>query len=413
MLLLLYLLILLAAKVLSICPTGTSLLFNAETTSTSILSYEYFECNSLIAIIIPENIKKISSYAFSGCSSLASITFLSNNMSIIDNYAFSKCHSLTSIILPSGLTSLGEGAFYGSGLKSIVVPAGVSVIKEYTFESCLDLASVTLPRGLVSIEDSALSNCPSLKLIVIPNRIRLLADVVGFKVERCIHYPDEQLMAYSRDYSGPSPACALPTSGSCDNSVDLILSCSSTEVVSLLICLSSPAVYCGPTSPCLVTGVYSITDTSYTHNMLVPTPTLPHGVSAIVHTASGRSFVADNKFPLNKYGVIYNSTENGVSRVYSEEQEGSASRFFIDRDRNDQKLSCISGPLPTVILVGGVSSDVLTCMVLLLLLVSYIGCFTGMVRAPPVRQAPIYTALEPRYDSQLEGLIAYDRRHLA
>ena len=409
MLLLLYLLILLAAKVLSICPTGTSLLFNAETKSTSILSYEYFECNSLIAIIIPENIKKISSYAFSGCSSLASVTLLSNNMSMIDSYAFSKCHSLTSIELPSGLTALGEGAFYSSGLKSIVVPAGVSLIKDYTFESCLNLASVSLPHGLASIEDSALSNCPSLNLLVIPNRIRSLADVVGFKVERCIHYPDEQLMAYSREYTGSSPACTLPASGICTNSVELILSC--PKVVSLTLCLSLPAVYCSSASPCTVMGVYSITDTSYTHNMLVPLPTLPHGVSALVHTASGRSFVGDNKFPLDKYGVVYNSTEHGVSHVYSGEEEGSASPFFIDRDSNDQKLSCM-GPLPAAISVG-VYSGLLSCMALVLLLLTYIYCLTGSVRLLLVPQRPLYTASEPRYDSQLEGLIAYDRRHLA
>ncbi len=61
----------------------------------------------------------IGNYAFSGCSSLTSIT-IPNNVTSIGNFAFSRCSSLTSITIPNSVTSIGVKTFQNSLLEKII-----------------------------------------------------------------------------------------------------------------------------------------------------------------------------------------------------------------------------------------------------------------------------------------------------
>jgi hypothetical protein len=64
--------------------------------------------NTLIAgcqnTIIPNSVTSIGDRAFSGCSSLTSIT-IPNSVTSIGDYAFSYCSSLTHITLESSITT--------------------------------------------------------------------------------------------------------------------------------------------------------------------------------------------------------------------------------------------------------------------------------------------------------------------
>lgn len=61
----------------------------------------------------------ISKEAFSGCSSLTSVS-IPNCITNIGNQAFSGCSSLTTVTIPNSVTSIDGGTFYGcSGLHTV------------------------------------------------------------------------------------------------------------------------------------------------------------------------------------------------------------------------------------------------------------------------------------------------------
>jgi hypothetical protein len=64
-------------------------------TITSIESVAFYECTSLVGVIIPNSVARIESTSFSACS-LASVT-IPNSVISIGNYAFSRCTNLARV----------------------------------------------------------------------------------------------------------------------------------------------------------------------------------------------------------------------------------------------------------------------------------------------------------------------------
>ncbi len=103
--------------------------------------------------------------AFSGCSSLTSIT-IPDSVTSIDYYAFEGCRSLTSITIPDSVTSIGGWAFEGCrGLTSVTIPDSVTSIGGWAFSYCSSLTSITIPDGVTSIGYSAFYGCNDLKTV--------------------------------------------------------------------------------------------------------------------------------------------------------------------------------------------------------------------------------------------------------
>ena len=93
---------------------------------------------------------------------------IESGVTSIGNSAFYECSSLTSVTIPDSVTSIGAGAFYGcSSLTSVTIPDSVTSIGNFAFSGCSSLTSVTIPDGVTSIGDQAFSFCSSLTEVLV------------------------------------------------------------------------------------------------------------------------------------------------------------------------------------------------------------------------------------------------------
>ena len=76
-----------------------------------------------------------------------------------------------SITLPPSLISIGQRAFEGRALTSIVIPDSVTTIGEYAFYNCSSLSSVTLSQNLTAIANSTFGGCTALKTLTLGPQI--------------------------------------------------------------------------------------------------------------------------------------------------------------------------------------------------------------------------------------------------
>lgn len=113
----------------------------------------------------------ISSYAFSGCKSLTSVS-IPNSVKTIGSIAFKECTSLTSVTIPGSVTFMGKNVFQGcTALTNVTIPNGVTSISDGLFNGCTNLANITIPWNATYIGYVAFANCTSLTTINIPGTV--------------------------------------------------------------------------------------------------------------------------------------------------------------------------------------------------------------------------------------------------
>lgn len=122
----------------------------------------------ITSITIPDQVKRIGDYVFSGCSKVSSIT-LPSNLTEIGQYAFNGCTLLKSIQIPNTVTRIGMYAFHNcTSLSSIVIPNKVTYIRYALFNGCTNLRSVALSNNVEEIDEYVFKDCKSLNQIRIP-----------------------------------------------------------------------------------------------------------------------------------------------------------------------------------------------------------------------------------------------------
>ena len=126
---------------------------------------------SFNTVVIESGITSIGEYAFYNCRSLTSVN-IGNSVTSIGSYAFRSCTSLTSVTIPDSVTSIGSGAFnYCEGLTSVNIGNSVTSISKYAFMYCWSLTSVTIPDSVTSIGWEAFYGCSGLTSVTIGNSV--------------------------------------------------------------------------------------------------------------------------------------------------------------------------------------------------------------------------------------------------
>ena len=133
-------------------------------------------------VAIPSGVISIGDGAFAG-NGLTEIVIPDGVISI-GNRAFAGS-GLTEVVIPDGVASIGYGAFLESKLAKVTIGVGVSSIGARAF-SCNRLTEVVIPAGVVSIGKSAFAGNPLTRI------------TIGANAERTVY--DRILISFARAY---------------------------------------------------------------------------------------------------------------------------------------------------------------------------------------------------------------------
>lgn len=107
-------------------------------------------------------------------------------------------YQIAAVSFPSGLTRVGDLAFYDcSALSSVTLPGSVTEVGWHAFDGCTAMTMLELGGNLRIIEDSAFKDCTSLKAIRLPGTLT----TIGFQAfYRCASLTEVTVPASVTDF---------------------------------------------------------------------------------------------------------------------------------------------------------------------------------------------------------------------
>ena len=123
------------------------------------------------SVVIGSGVTTIGNYAFYGCNNeLFTSIAIPEGVTSLGNSAFSGCSHLASVALPSSLESIGSSAFHSNAFTSISIPSSVSTISSYAFKNCANLTSIVVPN-ITTLNEETFYGCTSLASITLPSTL--------------------------------------------------------------------------------------------------------------------------------------------------------------------------------------------------------------------------------------------------
>ncbi len=126
-------------------------------------------CSGIASLVFPDTIKSLGSQAFAECTGLTYVEFLTpeltsrsysvfgasgadsgmnvaigSNVVTIPEGLFENCTNLDEVTISNGVKTIGEGAFYSSGVTTVNIPASVTSISSDAFAFCNRLESFSV-----------------------------------------------------------------------------------------------------------------------------------------------------------------------------------------------------------------------------------------------------------------------------
>jgi hypothetical protein len=98
---------------------------------------------------------------------------------------------------PDTITVFEPSVFYGSGIKSLTLPAQLKTVKRLAFYDCKSLESLVFPEGMVERAEDAVKECPNLKSVTLPASMKSISDNNFSGCENVVIHAPEGSYAYA------------------------------------------------------------------------------------------------------------------------------------------------------------------------------------------------------------------------
>ena len=129
-------------------------------------------------LYLGNGVTTIGDDAFNGCTGLAGALVIPDSVTSIGSYAFSS-NPLTSVTIPNSVTSIGGSAFDGNALTTVILAEGRTTIPQFfAFPNYIDVGFagvLTIPNSVTSIGDYAFSS-NALTSVTIGNSVTSIGD---------------------------------------------------------------------------------------------------------------------------------------------------------------------------------------------------------------------------------------------
>lgn len=125
--------------------------------------------------VMTNSVKRIGARAFSQCHQLKQVIF-SQELEEIGEYAFEGCECLTTISFPSTLRRIGKYAFMGTGIKNPILAESLWSLEDGAFQDCTRIEKIVLPGKVRTVAQKLFMGCDRLTEAILPDTVERIGE---------------------------------------------------------------------------------------------------------------------------------------------------------------------------------------------------------------------------------------------